>query len=181
MVFTFGLLIFQLMIMATADCSPNLDNAVVEDLLTMLVKHKGSDIKNIRNWRYIPAFTASLSYTSTKNINDKEIVKFDKVWTNNGNHYDPNTGIFIAPREGLYQVSTTVMSVYGKYVHVHIWQNETRTVGLYPGTGYNEATANIVLHLKKGDKITVRGGDSTRSYLFSSTSHYSMFSAYLIA
>nr|CBX41704.1 putative C1q domain containing protein MgC1q55 [Mytilus galloprovincialis] len=179
MVFTFGLVFFQLMIMATADCSPNLDNAVVEDPLTMLVKHKGSDIKNIRNWRYIPAFTASLSYT--KNINDEEIVKFDKVWTNNGNYYDPNTGIFIAPREGLYQVSTTVMSVDGKTVYVHIWQNETRTVGLYPGTGYSEATANIVLHLKKGDKLTVRGGDSNHPYLLSSSSHYSMFSAYLIA
>ncbi|XP_052105931.1 complement C1q-like protein 3 [Mytilus californianus] len=180
MMFTFGLAFFQLMIMATADCSPKLDNAVVEDLLTMLVKYKGgADFKNTRNWRYIPAFTASLSYT--KNINDKEIVKFEKVWTNNGNHYDPNTGIFIASREGLYHVSTTVMSVEGKTVYANIWQNETRTVGLYPGTGYSEATANIVLHLKKGDKLTVRGGDSNHSYLYSSEGHYIMFSAYLIA
>ncbi|XP_071152278.1 complement C1q subcomponent subunit B-like, partial [Mytilus edulis] len=75
-------------------------NAVVKDLLTMLVKYKGSDFINTRNWRYITAITASLS--SIKTINAKEILKFDKVWTNNGNHYDPNTGIFQAPREGLY-------------------------------------------------------------------------------
>ncbi|XP_076099258.1 complement C1q-like protein 3 isoform X1 [Mytilus galloprovincialis] len=179
MMFTFGLAFFQLMVyMATADCSPKLDNAVVEDLLTMLVKFKGSDNGNTSKWRDIPAFTASLS--DVKNINAKEIVKFDKVWTNNGNHYNPNTGIFIAPREGLYHVSTTLMSVSGKTLYAHICLNESRTVGLFPGTGYSEATANIVLHLKKGDKITVRGSGN-HPYLYSSSAHYSMFSAYLIA
>ncbi|XP_052105929.1 complement C1q-like protein 3 isoform X1 [Mytilus californianus] len=178
MMITFGYVFFQLMIMATADCSPKLDNAVVEDLLTMLVNYKGPDFRNTRKWRDIPAFTASL--LNEKNINAKEIVKFDKVWTNNGNHYDPNTGIFIAPREGLYHVSTTVMSVSGKTVYAHIWQNETRTVGLFPGTGYSEATANIVLQLSKGDKVTVRGSGN-HPYLYSSSNHYSMFSAYLIA
>ncbi|XP_076099259.1 complement C1q-like protein 3 isoform X2 [Mytilus galloprovincialis] len=146
--------------MATADCSPKLDNG------------------NTSKWRDIPAFTASLS--DVKNINAKEIVKFDKVWTNNGNHYNPNTGIFIAPREGLYHVSTTLMSVSGKTLYAHICLNESRTVGLFPGTGYSEATANIVLHLKKGDKITVRGSGN-HPYLYSSSAHYSMFSAYLIA
>ncbi|CAC5412554.1 unnamed protein product [Mytilus coruscus] len=165
--------------MATANCSPKLDNAVVEDLLTMLIKYKGrSEFRNYRKLRDIPAFTASLS--ASRNINAKDVVKFDKVWTNNGNHYDPNTGIFIAPREGLYHVSTTVMSVSGKTVYVHIWQNEIKTVGLFPGTGYSEATANMVLHLKKGDKVTVRGGGRF-PYLFSSSDYYSMFSAYLIA
>lgn len=127
-----------------------------------------TDFINTRNWRYIPAFTASLSYIKT--INAKEILKFDKVWTNNGNHYDPNTGIFQAPREGLYHISTTVVSVKGKTVYAHIWQNETKTVGMYPDIGYNEATANVVLHLKEGDKITVRGGGN-RSYLYSSEGH----------
>ncbi|VDH97739.1 Hypothetical predicted protein [Mytilus galloprovincialis] len=125
----------------------------------------------------MPAFTASLS--SAQNINANDVVTFDKVWTKNGNHYDPNTGIFQAPREGLYHVSTTVMSASGKNVFVHIWQNENKTVALYPGPGYSEATANMVLHLKKGDKVTVRGGDNPD--LFSSSENYCLFSAYLIA
>ncbi|VDI47332.1 Hypothetical predicted protein [Mytilus galloprovincialis] len=136
MMFTFGLSFFQLMIMATADCSPKLDNAVVEDLLTMLVKYKkGTDIKKLiletRKWRDIQAFTAFLSYI--KNSNAKETVKFYKVWTHNGNHYNPSSGICQAPREGLYHASTTVMSVEGKTIFAHIWPNETRTVGLCRG------------------------------------------------
>ncbi|VDH97741.1 Hypothetical predicted protein [Mytilus galloprovincialis] len=179
MMFIFGLVFCQLMVISTADCSPKLDNAVVEDLLTMLIKYKGgSEFRNYRKLRDIPAFTASVS-TSQKRINAKGVVKFDKVWTNNGNHYDPNTGIFQAPREGLYYVSTTLMSASGKLVYAHIWQNEKRTVGLYPGTGYSEATANLVLNLKKGDKVTVRSGG--QSDLYSSNDYYSVFSAYLIA
>ncbi|XP_063427147.1 complement C1q-like protein 3 [Mytilus trossulus] len=178
MMFIFGLVFCQLMVIATADCSPKLDNAVVEDLLTMLIRYKGgSEFRNYRKLRDIPAFTASLS--TSQNINAKDVVKFDKVWTNNGNHYDPNTGIFQAPREGLYHVSTTLMSAAGKLVYAHIWQNEKRTVGLYPGTGFSEATANMVLHLKKGDKVTVRGGGQPD--LFSSNDYYCLFSVYLIA
>ncbi|XP_063427886.1 complement C1q-like protein 2 isoform X2 [Mytilus trossulus] len=146
----------------------------------MLVKYKGgSEFRNYRKWRDIPAFTASLSASQTINAND--VVKFDKIWTNNGNHYNPKTGIFKAPREGLYHVSTTVMSTHGKTVHVRIWHNGNKTVGLYPGTGYSEATANMVLHLKKGDKVTVKGGGGGNTALFSSSEHYSMFSVYLIA
>ncbi|XP_071160556.1 complement C1q-like protein 3 [Mytilus edulis] len=177
MIFIFGLVFFQLMMMATADCSPKLDNAVVEDLFAMLVKYKG-EFRNYRKWRDIPAFTASLSASQTINAND--VVKFDKVWTNNGNHYNAKTGIFQAAREGLYHVSATVMSTQGKTVHVRIWQNENKTVGLYPGTGFSEATANMVLHLKKGDKVTVKGGGG-HTALFGNSEHYSMFSAYLIA
>ncbi|XP_052068858.1 complement C1q-like protein 2 [Mytilus californianus] len=177
MMLVLGLLFYQLMIMTEAFCSPKLDNGLMEDLLSMLIRFKGSGYRHApRKLRDIPAFTASLS--APKSVGGNEILKFDKVWTNNGNHYDPSTGVFQAPIEGLYQVSATVMSVNGKNVLAKLWQNETKMVGLYPGTGYSEATVNMVLHLKKGDKVTVRGinGD-----LHSSSHYYSTFSAYLIS
>ncbi|XP_063422233.1 complement C1q-like protein 2 [Mytilus trossulus] len=178
MMFVLGLVFYQLMTMTMAYCSPKLDNGLMEDLLTMLIKFKGSkDYTHApRKLRDIPAFTASIS--GTKSVGKNEILKFDKVWTNNGNHYNPSTGIFQSPKEGLYQVSATVMSSSGKQLFVRIWQNETKMIGLYPGTGYSEATINMVLHLKKGDKVTVRGEYGS---LHSSEQYYSTFSAYLVS
>jgi hypothetical protein len=66
-----------------------------------------------------------------------EIIVFNKVWTNVGNGYNPNTGKFTAPKGGLYQISGTVMSVSGKYLHVHLFKNDKQTVSLYTGDCFN--------------------------------------------
>ena len=71
---------------------------------------------------------------------DGEIVKFDKVWTNNRNCYNPTTEVFTAPKTGLCQVSATVMSSSSKALHFHLWQNKNPLVSLYAAVGYNEAT-----------------------------------------
>jgi hypothetical protein len=76
---------------------------------------------------------------------DGEIVKFEKILTNNKNCYNPTTGVFTAPKTGLYQVSATVMSSNLKMLHVHLWQNEKPLVALYAAVGYNESTANTSL------------------------------------
>jgi hypothetical protein len=59
--------------------------------------------------------------------------------------------IFEDTKRGLFQVLATVMSSNHNTVYVHLWQNENRLVALYANVGYNEATANIVLNLKKND------------------------------
>jgi phosphoribosylamine-glycine ligase len=69
--------------------------------------------------------------------------------------YNPTTGVFTAPKTGLYQVSATVMSSNLKMLHVHLWQNEKPLVALYAAVGYNESTANTVLNLKKNDRLYV--------------------------
>lgn len=138
-----------------------------------------TEFGNNRKPRDIPAFTASFS--SAKDLGDGEIIKFDKVWTNNKNGYNPNTGVFTAPKTGLYQVSATIMSSHKKPLLAYLWQNDVRMVSLYSGTGYNEATANMVLNLKKDDRIylKVRGGSGAiYGHL---EKPYSMFSGYLIS
>ncbi|VDI10399.1 Hypothetical predicted protein [Mytilus galloprovincialis] len=127
----------------------------------------------------IPAFSASM--TNAKVLGATEIVQFDKVWTNNGNDYDPHTGIFKSPINGVYQFSFTVMSSSGKSLLVYLWQNENRLVAVYPGNGYNEGTANMVLNLQKGDRVYVKCGGSDHGYIHTSNGYwYSMFSGYLI-
>jgi hypothetical protein len=63
----------------------------------------------------IPAFSASRS--KSKSLGPGEIILFDHIWTNVGNGYNLNTGKFTAPKGGLYQISGTIMSVSGKYLH----------------------------------------------------------------
>ncbi|XP_071167986.1 complement C1q-like protein 3 [Mytilus edulis] len=153
--------------------------SLIEDIVEKMLKSRGSNNCIHPKPKEIPAFSASL--TDTKVLGATEIVKFNKVWTNNGKDYDPNTGIFQAPFKGVYQFSFTVMSTRGKELFVYLWQNKTRLVAVYPGTGYNEGTANMVLNLEKGDRVYVKCGKNGYGYIHTGKGYwYSMFSGYLI-
>jgi hypothetical protein len=101
-----------------------------------------------------------------------EIILFDKVWTNVGNGYNPNTGKFTAPKSGLYQISSTVMSPAGKLLHVYLFKNDKQTVSLY--TGYATGTVNIVFKLQKGETVYMKHHNSTQT-IFSDSDVYCVF------
>ncbi|XP_071180303.1 complement C1q-like protein 4 [Mytilus edulis] len=122
-----------------------------------------------------PAFTASL--TTTKPIHSNEVVKFDKVWLNMENAYNPITGVFTAPRNGLYFVSSTVRATHSSRLHCHLWKNNQSTLSLF-GTNYSTGTINSVMPLKKGDIIYIKKDKRAGETILGG--HYSMFSAYLI-
>ena len=116
------------------------------------------------------------------NLASNEVAKFDKVWTNIGNGYDASSGVFTAPRGGVYQFSCSAMTLSGKTLHLHLMKNDQRTVSLYPGTGYNMGTLSMVLELKKGDRVYIKHPGSGNNSLYSeSGSNYSMFSGYFIS
>nr|CBX41731.1 putative C1q domain containing protein MgC1q82 [Mytilus galloprovincialis] len=172
----FALLSYHLV---EGDCDSNLGNDLIDGLLDMVLKIKLSENCSHPNTSEIPAFSASM--TNAKVLGATEILRFDKVWTNNGNYYDPNTGIFKAHLKGVYQFSFTVMSSRGKNLRVYLWQNGNRLVGVYPGIGYNEGTANIAINLEKGDKVYVKCGGSGHGFIHTANGYwYSMFSGYLI-
>ena len=126
----------------------------------------------------IPAFSASRS--KSQSLGPGEILLFDKVWTNIGNGYNPNTGKFTAPKGGLYQISGTVMSVPGKTLHVYLFKNNKQTVSAYAGTGLNSGTVNYVLKLQKGDTVYMKHQNITTT-MYSSSSVYCFFSGFLIS
>ena len=126
----------------------------------------------------IPAFSASRS--KSKSLGPGEIILFDKVWTNVGNGYNPNTGKFTAPKSGLYQISGTVMSESGKKLHVYLFKNDKQTVSLYTGTGYATGTVNIVFKLQKGETVYMKHYNSTQT-IYSDSSVYCVFSGFLIS
>lgn len=93
--------------------------------------------------------------------------------------YDSSTGIFTVKKNGLYHVSASVMSNYGKSLHCHMWKNNEVNVGVF-GYNYSQGSLNAVIRLKKGDKMTIKHDGNAKDELVYG-GHWSMFSAYLIS
>ena len=45
---------------------------------------------------------------------DQENIAFDEVLVNDGGHYDPDTGLFVCPVNGMYFVTWTMQVVNGE-------------------------------------------------------------------
>lgn len=99
--------------------------------------------------------------TSSQTFASGTKIVFNKVWTNVGNGYQASTGIFTAPREGLYHFTATIMSTSGGSLQLKIYHNKTSTAGrLITGGGYKSGTLDVVFNLPKGDEVYIasRGG-----------------------
>lgn len=106
-------------------------------------------------------------------------IKFEEVWTNIGNGYDSSTGIFTAPRQGVYHITAVIISVSGKRLHLHLRHNNKYTAGSYvTGDGHKTGTFDVVFSLQKADKVSV---GSRGSYtVYSDSNAYTSFSGHLI-
>ncbi|CAC5402908.1 C1QL [Mytilus coruscus] len=174
------LMLWTQMVKVESSCDTELQNGLFQDLLNMMLKIKGpsSEPSTCNCKKFVIAFTTALS--ATKSIGSDAVVQFDKVLTNEGKGYVPNSGIFTAPRKGFYQISATTMSAHGKYFHSYLMKNNENTVGMYPGQGPQTGSANIVLKLKKGDRVYIKHQSNTEK-IYSDADHWSMFSGFLIS
>ncbi|VDH99753.1 Hypothetical predicted protein [Mytilus galloprovincialis] len=122
----------------------------------------------------------SVSLSRAKYVVKGHIVRFDKVWSNIGNDYNPQSGVYTSPKNGVYHFSCTVMSAGKKAIRVSLWKNNLKTVTSYSYHHYS-GTLNLVLHLKKGDKVCIKQ-DYHENYIHSEPKfNYSMFSGFLIS
>ncbi|CAC5411204.1 unnamed protein product [Mytilus coruscus] len=160
-----------------AGSCPKLENKIFDNLVDMMVAIKsGSQIYGTSNEKDRPAFTATLKSHLT--LSKDNTIKFDSVILNKGGGYSPKTGIFTATKTGLYLISATVMSYFGNVLSVYISKNGVNLMNLYgPKIHGGTETANPVLNLEKGDKVSVRSKGSFRVY----GDNYSYFSAVYIA
>lgn len=126
-----------------------------------------------------PAFSASL--TNSKTVSAGQIVKFDKVWTNIGSGYDPNTGVFTAPEASVYQFAYTITK-YKNSIRAYLFKNEMQTVAVYPSfsSGLEMGTMNMVLQLQKADRVYIRNVDGGQVYS-ESNSNFDAFSGFKIS
>ncbi|XP_063435883.1 complement C1q-like protein 3 [Mytilus trossulus] len=164
--------------MIKGSCDVKLEGSLLKDLVEMLVKKDSDKGCALFNKKNIPAFSAVL--TGTKSLSSNEIIKFDKVFTNKLNGYNPSTGIFTVPIAGVYQFSSVVMSDNGKYLIATLWHNNTRVSSVYiKGGAYQTGALSMILDVQKGDQVAVK---VYKNYVvYSDSLNYSTFSGSLIS
>lgn len=92
---------------------------------------------------------------------------YDKVNTNVGNAYDPSTGKFTAPTNGIYQFNWYTLSDPKATSHAGLFVNgeiKARQASNNSGGSYQLITAgsSIALLLSKGDEVYIRDGMAIR-------------------
>ncbi|XP_052087204.1 uncharacterized protein LOC127724313 [Mytilus californianus] len=145
--------------------------------LRELILLQEEDFKEMIEKRETVAFSAYRS--SSQRLSAGDIVKFDGVWTNVGNGYEPSTGIFKAPHPGLYHLTDVVMSDNGQILILYLCHNGLRIATSYlNGDGYKTGTFDVVFNLQKGDKVYLES--HTSQTIYSDVNRYITFSGYRI-
>ncbi|VDH91189.1 Hypothetical predicted protein [Mytilus galloprovincialis] len=103
----------------------------------------------------IVAFSAILDHTMT--LGPLQVVKYNKIFTNIGNAYDPHHGHVIIPTKGIYLVSVTGMNDGANDIHLELVRNDDLIGTLYLGrNGWSAMSQTLVLSLDENDLIWVR-------------------------
>ncbi|CAC5359537.1 C1QL [Mytilus coruscus] len=161
---------------ALASCNPGKTTCVTEDLLHMIMR-AGPTLKDDLERR--PTFFSSLKTSQTLS-NIKDIVKFDDAKINIGGGYDSTTGIYTAPRNGIYIFSCTIMATGGGEVHFQLNKNDQLYTGGYAAkSNHGSQTVNSLIELRTGDKVYIKHRTSLSQIVHGS--HYSTFSGYLLS
>jgi hypothetical protein len=119
-------------------------------------------------------------------------IPFELARVNEGNAMNLTSGIFTAPRPGIYFFSFTGLAYFpvsssSVYLRVELLLN-----GGLIGLGYVEESNTVAFHLspltlqsqlnlKSGDQVSLRfGGRSTGTYLYDDQYHYNHFTGFML-
>ncbi|NWS73010.1 EMIL2 protein, partial [Crotophaga sulcirostris] len=127
---------------------------------------------------------------------DVGVVHFNKVLVNDGDYYNPNTGIFTSPYEGRYLITAVLAPERDEYVEAVLSVSNASVAQLHTA-GYRRelleyhkpysgkqtcggpGTFHLVLHLKAGDEVNVVVTGGKLAYT-DSDEMYSTFSGVLL-
>jgi hypothetical protein len=130
----------------------------------------------IFRWSSSTAFFASLvkhPYTVT-GVN--AVVKFEDARVNRGQGYNPSTGVFTAPRKGLYHISCLILGYNGHDVHYQPNKNDAFYTGGYSTKGvYTSSSMSVIVEMKKGDRLFIKHRVSSSQQI--TGNHFSTFSS----
>ncbi|KAM4796097.1 uncharacterized protein WCC33_001219 [Rhinophrynus dorsalis] len=109
-----------------------------------------------------------------------EPIKFQKVFYNEHNVYNTETGKFIAPVDGLYFI-TYQITVYSKSVHITLRHNDKIVQYMYHkyGSDTHQASGSSILKLKKWDGVWLIDVDGNNG-LYADDNDDTTFSGFLL-
>ncbi|KAK3106152.1 hypothetical protein FSP39_013775 [Pinctada imbricata] len=119
---------------------------------------KGRTILNQPSGVNIVAFYAYMS-SPMKNVGEHHTLIFDHAVTNVGNHYHPNSGVFIAPTSGLYAFSWSIRIRVGEYHDIDLAVNG-KSVGVTHHWANSDedhhSGATVIVQVSQGDDVFLR-------------------------
>ena len=107
------------------------------------------------------------------------MVKFEDVKVNRGQGYNPSTGVFTAPRKGLYHFACLIVGNNGQVVHYQLNKNDALYTRGYLTKGvHTSSTISSLVEMKKGDRVFIKHRTSSSEQI--TGDHYSTFSGYFL-
>lgn len=87
-----------------------------------------------------------------------EVLKFADVRINKGGAFNPSRGVFTAPKQGIYQMSCTIMGFAGhEFFYLVMKNGSVYSYGTTSSGGhFNTETSLILMNLKKGDRVYIQ-------------------------
>ncbi|XP_062579598.1 multimerin-2-like [Saccostrea cucullata] len=89
-------------------------------------------------------FSAYKSF-SERDISNKVIIRFDKIYINVGGHYHTEDGIFIAPATGIYLFHWTIATGSSYFATQLMVGGKPRASNLVPHTGAGDSSSAMVM------------------------------------
>ncbi|XP_067248597.1 complement C1q-like protein 4 [Chanodichthys erythropterus] len=131
------------------------------------------------------AFSAGLLESGNEYIGPsatETTLTYKKVFTNIGNAYNPDTGIFTAPVKGVYVFTFNVYS-HGGHSHpanAYLMKNEKRVLVAHAEQeqGTLNSSRRVVLVLEVGDRVFVRLWSKGR--IDDNDNHHNAFTGYIL-
>lgn len=108
-------------------------------------------------------------------FNTDAILVFETVIVNEGEHYDPYDGVFVAPQKGIYLFSWTVSGIGPKYIvtELVVEQNTISSAdGKNGGGDYPSGSMTALCKMEKGDHAWIRTTGVTSSHVLYSIDNY---------
>ena len=107
------------------------------------------------------------------------MVKFEDVRVNRGQGYNSSTGVFTAPRKGLYHIACLILGNNGHVVHYQLNKNDAvYTKGYSTKVAHTSSTISSLVEMTKGDRVFIKHRTSGSEQF--SGSNYSSFSGYFM-
>jgi hypothetical protein len=106
------------------------------------------------------------------------VVKFEDVRINRGQGYNPSTGVFTAPRKGLYHIACLILG-NNSHVNYQLNKNDALYTKGYSAKGaYISSTIISLVEMTKGDRVFIKHRISGSEQIYGN--HLSTFSGYFL-